>query len=67
MIGCAVISGLLCYFGWRQVRPRAMRFHLLRNIAHFSGQYAWFYAVGVLPLAEVFAIEFTTPIWTAIP
>lgn len=66
VIGFAVISALLCYFGWAQVRPRAMRFHLLRNVAHFGGQYAWFYAVGVLPLGEVFAIEFTTPIWTAL-
>ncbi len=66
VIGCAVISGLLCFFGWQQVRPRVMRFHLLRNLGHFGGQYAWFYAVGVLPLADVFAIEFTTPIWTAV-
>ena len=66
VIGCAIISALLCRFGWAQVRPRVMQFHLLRNVAHFGGQYAWFYAVGVLPLAEVFAIEFTTPIWTAL-
>ena len=31
-----------------------------------SGQYGWFYAVGVISLAEVFALEFTTPIWTAL-
>jgi drug/metabolite transporter (DMT)-like permease len=66
IIGCLVITALLCHFGWAQARPRQLGFHLLRNASHFGGQYAWFYAVGVLPLAEVFAIEFTTPIWTAV-
>lgn len=40
--------------------------HLLRHTAHFVGQAAWFYALGIIPLAEVFAIEFTVPVWTAI-
>ncbi len=66
LIGFTVISVLLCRFGWRQVRPRKFRIHLLRNASHFGGQYAWFHAVAVLPLADVFAIEFTTPIWTGI-
>lgn len=40
--------------------------HLLRNVFHFGGQYAWFIGIGLLPLAEVFALEFTTPIWTVL-
>lgn len=40
--------------------------HLLRNVFHFLGQYAWFIGLGMLPLAQVFAIEFTVPFWTAI-
>ncbi len=40
--------------------------HLNRNIFHFAGQYGWVFGIGVLPLAEVFALEFTVPIWTAI-
>jgi drug/metabolite transporter (DMT)-like permease len=40
--------------------------HLLRNIFHYSGQYAWFYAVAMLPLATVFAIDFTAPMWTVV-
>lgn len=35
----------------------------MRNLAHFSGQNLWFYAVTVIPLAQVFALEFTSPIW----
>ncbi len=40
--------------------------HLLRNIAHFVGQALWVWSVTVLPLATVFAIEFTTPAWVAL-
>ena len=40
--------------------------HLARNISHFAGQYGWFVGVTLLPLAEVFALEFTMPIWAAL-
>lgn len=35
-----------------------------RNLVHFLGQVTWFVGIGLLPLAEVFAIEFTAPLWT---
>lgn len=38
--------------------------HSVRNLFHFAGQYGWFLGIGLLPLAEVFALEFTVPIWT---
>lgn len=37
--------------------------HFLRNIVHFTGQNLWFWALTVIPLAQVFALEFTSPIW----
>ncbi|MBU2892451.1 DMT family transporter [Colwellia sp. D2M02] len=37
---------------------------LFRNIFHYAAQYGWFFGIGLLPLAEVFALEFTVPIWT---
>jgi drug/metabolite transporter (DMT)-like permease len=40
--------------------------HSVRNTFHFAGQYGWFLGLGLLPLAEVFALEFTVPIWTII-
>lgn len=42
------------------------RLHVLRNSAHFVGQFGWFYAIGFIPLAAVFAVEMTTPLWTAL-
>ncbi len=46
--------------------PRLMHIHLLRNVFHFGGQSAWAYGITVLPLATVFALEFTTPAWTMV-
>ncbi len=40
--------------------------HVGRNVSHFVGQWCWFYGLALLPLAHVFAIEFTVPIWTAL-
>ncbi len=48
---------------WHQVTTDRFGLHALRNTLHFTGQNLWFYAVGVAPLAQVFALEFTQPIW----
>lgn len=62
----AIIAMLLWRTGWRQVATHRFGLHTLRNVSHFGGQFGWFYGLAFIPLAEVFAIEFTTPIWTAI-
>lgn len=48
------------------LRTRHFGLHVLRNALHFGGQYAWVYAISLLPLATVFAIEFTMPVWAAV-
>jgi drug/metabolite transporter (DMT)-like permease len=40
-----------------------MGIHFTRNLAHFTGQNLWFYAVTVIPLTQLFALEFTNPLW----
>lgn len=47
-------------------RTRRGTLHLTRNVFHFAGQYGWFVGIGLLPLAQVFALEFTVPLWTVI-
>ena len=66
LVGLAVVTALLHRAGWRHVKTHVIGTHLLRNIAHFGGQYGWFYGIALIPLTEVFAIEFTVPIWTAL-
>ncbi|QBF31722.1 DMT family transporter [Thalassococcus sp. S3] len=51
---------------WAQVTTRSMGVQMLRNAAHFTGQNLWFYAVTVIPLAQVFALEFTSPLWVIV-
>src|SRR5262249_33197268 len=45
---------------------KLIRIHLWRNLFHLGGQWSWVFAIGALPLATVFAIEFTSPIFTAL-
>jgi drug/metabolite transporter (DMT)-like permease len=51
---------------YRSIHTTKWRTHFVRNIFHFSGQNLWFYALSVIPLAQVFALEFTTPLWVII-
>lgn len=44
---------------------KLMKLHILRNVVHFLAQYLWTIGVVLLPLASVFALEFTMPIWVA--
>lgn len=50
----------------RALAPRRLPLHLLRNLVHFAATYAWTLGLTLLPLATVFAIEFTTPAWVAL-
>jgi drug/metabolite transporter (DMT)-like permease len=45
---------------------RHVRLHALRNGPHLVAQYLWTLAIALLPLATVFALEFTTPAWTTL-
>ncbi|HEX5933112.1 MAG TPA: DMT family transporter [Pseudorhizobium sp.] len=44
---------------------KRIKLHFLRNVVHFTAQYFWTIGVVMLPLASVFALEFTMPIWVA--
>jgi drug/metabolite transporter (DMT)-like permease len=43
-----------------------IKLHLMRNGVHFAAQLAWASSLLLLPLATVFALEFTMPAWTAL-
>ncbi len=42
------------------------RLQIFRNLVHFAAQLGWITGVILLPLSEVFAIEFTTPVWATL-
>ena len=67
LVGIVVLWVILTLNGqWRQVTRRSLGTHVIRNAAHFTGQNLWFYAVTAIPLAQVFALEFTSPIWVVL-
>lgn len=46
-----------------RIRAQRLGGHAVRNVFHFTGQSLWFWAITMIPLAQVFALEFTSPIW----
>jgi len=67
IIGLTIMIMVIQFGGlWGQISTRNLGQHLIRNIAHFTGQNLWFYALTVIPLAQVFALEFTSPLWVLV-
>tara|TARA_B110001450_G_scaffold253888_1_gene278213 strand:+ start:7196 stop:8023 length:828 start_codon:yes stop_codon:yes gene_type:complete len=46
-----------------EINLKEISTHLKRNVAHFTGQNLWLYALASITLAEVTSLEFTMPIW----
>lgn len=64
MIGLALVLAFARGPGqWGDIRRGPLHLHAARNISHFAGQNLWFHALTVAPLAQVFALEFTAPVW----
>lgn len=62
LIACAVLLLRPSLRG--DINVLQWRMHLIRNSLHFCGQYLWSNSLLLLPLATVFALEFTMPGWT---
>jgi drug/metabolite transporter (DMT)-like permease len=52
--------------GFAAVRTKRLPQHTARNLIHYGAQLGWFFALTLIPIGQVVAIEFTMPIWTAI-
>jgi drug/metabolite transporter (DMT)-like permease len=67
LIGAVIVTAIGAVTGrLPQMRTGRLRLHAVRNVFHFTGQNLWFYGVAVIPLAQLFAFEFTTPLWVAL-
>lgn len=66
LVGLAVVLILARHLLPELRQMRDIRLHGMRNLVHFGAQYCWTLGVALMPLAEVFALEFTMPIWVAI-
>jgi drug/metabolite transporter (DMT)-like permease len=66
-IGFPIVAvALLAREGWRGAATDRPGLHAVRNVIHFTAQNAWFYGVATIPLAQLVALEFTSPIWVAL-
>ncbi|WP_338048858.1 DMT family transporter [Rhodobaculum claviforme] len=67
-IGFAIVCAAMALSrpGFAQARTAQPWLHVKRNVFHFAGQNAWFMALMLLPLAQLVALEFTSPIWVAL-
>lgn len=61
-----IVGGAIVLRRLTEVRTQRLPLHIVRNLFHFSAQNLWFYGLTMIPLAQLFAIEFTTPIWIAL-
>ena len=52
--------------GLAAMRTTRLPQHVARNIIHYGAQLGWFFALTLIPIGQVVAIEFTMPIWTAL-
>lgn len=66
LTGLVIVMACIIKTRKGNLRSPLIPLHLIRNIAHFGGQFGWFFGIAAIPLAEVFAIEFTVPVWTAL-
>ena len=52
--------------GLSALRTARIGQQVARNTVHYAAQFGWFFALTLIPIAQVVAIEFTMPIWTAL-
>ncbi|MFA3915494.1 DMT family transporter [Ruegeria hyattellae] len=64
LVGVIIVCAVLTWTRtWHRVSRKHLGLNLARNLVHFTGQNLWFYSLPLIPLAQLFAFEFTTPLW----
>jgi drug/metabolite transporter (DMT)-like permease len=67
LLGLVLLSPLIWLHGGPAVlRTSRLPQHIVRNLTHYAAQLCWFFALTLIPLGQVVAIEFTMPIWTVL-
>jgi drug/metabolite transporter (DMT)-like permease len=67
VVGVCIVVTITLLTGQRgKIRPARLGLHGMRNLLHFTGQNLWFFAITLIPLAQVFSIEFSAPLWVTL-
>jgi drug/metabolite transporter (DMT)-like permease len=65
-VSLLILCVLLQAGGWHQLKTGQPYVHLVRAVSHLVAQYAWIFGIAAIPITEVFALEFTGPVWTVV-
>jgi drug/metabolite transporter (DMT)-like permease len=65
-IGVILVLPMLWRMRWRGIRPGSFKLYFYRGILHGVAVMLWFFARARIPLSEVTAIGFSTPVFTAV-
>jgi drug/metabolite transporter (DMT)-like permease len=63
---CMLLPFVYFNGGLKAMKTARLGAHMARNLVHYGAQICWFFALTLIPIGQVVAIEFTMPIWTAI-
>ena len=64
--GLIMLAPVLMKMRWSRVRSLNLSLYAYRGVVHGAAVILWFYAMARIPIAEVTAIGYTTPIYIAI-
>ncbi len=66
VFGLLILIPVILQMQWRRVKGANLRLYALRGIAHGVAVMLWFFAMARIPISEVTAIGYTTPIFTVV-
>lgn len=61
-----VVAGAALLGRLDEIGTQRLPVHAARNLIHFAGQNLWLFALGLIPLAQLFALEFSSPLLVAL-
>lgn len=68
LMGVVILTLILRAMGGRfaDVKSGQPKLQFARSFVHFGAQFSWLYCLTLIPLVELFALEFTSPLWVAV-
>ncbi len=66
VFGLLILIPVLLRMNWRRAMGQNLRLYAYRGFAHGLAVMLWFFAMARIPIAEVTAIGYTTPIFTTL-
>jgi drug/metabolite transporter (DMT)-like permease len=66
VFGLLILIPVILRMQWHRVKGANLKLYAWRGLAHGAAVMLWFYAMARIPISEVTAIGYTTPIFTVV-